>query len=82
MAFQLNITLEDGSNVTDAIWEVGTVTTVPNEKAAVAVNVYTNDRSRILQTRCYTFDYSDGDTVVAATNHLKTLSEFSEAIEI
>lgn len=82
MAFQMNITLEDGSNVADAIWKVGAVTVVPNEEAAVAVHVYTNDEQQLLQTRCYTFTYSDGDAVAAATAHLKNLPEFAGAADV
>ena len=82
MAFQMNITLEDGSNVADAIWKVGDVTIVPNEEAAVAVHVYTNDEQHLLQTRCYTFTYSGGDGVSAATAHLKALPEFAGATDV
>ena len=82
MAFQKNITLKDGSSVANAIWKVGAVTVVPDEEAAVAVHVYTNDEQHLLQTRCYTFTYSGGDAVSAATAHLKTLPEFAGAADV
>jgi hypothetical protein len=82
MALKLDLTLQNGLTATDAIWKIGAVTVVPDEDAVASVHVYTNDEQHLLQTRCYTFTYSGGDVVAAATAHLKTLPEFAGAADV
>jgi hypothetical protein len=84
MALQLNKTTKEGITVTDAYCKVGSISNL--DKTVMIVNVnYSGDKDSkpfTVERVSIAYDMTGDNPIKQAYDHLKTLPEFADAVDV